>query len=337
MGIESPHLLIIIGSVILVFGSLLIVRVIKRIRHLGIVYDNMGVFGKIISFKILLVMLAGLFIAAAFANPYYAGSAKATASQCVDGAIVSDDSVSMGARAERGGQRRIDRTRIIAADLAEGLGCANIAVCEFTDKTFCRARFGSSHTQIMKTIKGFEIDAITGSGSEIGDTLSRVANEFPKDSDRPRFIFLISDGGEELTAEYYQLKFNSVLDHLHDNEITVVAIGVGEDYKVPVALVPPVDRNDKQETVEVDGEKYDVIYSRIEEGKLKHIAAKTDGLYIHESEFDSARVSSFITSSLGAKGLLRPATTSLSGAFIGAALGLLFIYGLFFRPSFRRK
>lgn len=342
MGIESPHLLAIIGLVMLVLGSALIVRVVKQIRSLGAVYGNTRIFKRVAFFKILLIMFAGLFIAVALANPYYIGSATANTLLYIDGVIVNDDSVSMGARAENGGQRRIDRAKLIAADLAEGLGSANIAVCEFTDKTFCRAKFGrakfgSSHTQIIKAIKGFEIDAITGSGSEIGDTLSRAANEFPGGSDRARFIFLISDGGEKFSAEYYQNKLNSVLDHLKDNEITVVAIGVGEDYYVPVALIPPVDPYGKQETVEIDGEKYDVIYSKLEENKLKHIAAKTGGLYIHESEFDSGKISFFISSSQDARGLVRPATTSLQGAFIGAALVCLFIYALFFRPSFRRK
>ncbi|MFY9457736.1 MAG: VWA domain-containing protein [Candidatus Spechtbacterales bacterium] len=338
MGIESPHLLAIIGLTTLVLGFVFIVWAIKRIRYLSVAYDNTGVFKRIIFCKVLLVMFAGLFIATALANPYYTGSATANTLQYMDGVIVNDDSVSMGARAERGGQRRLDRAKIIAADLADGLGHANIAVCEFTDRTFCRARFGSSHTQIIKTIKGFEIDAITGSGSEIGDTLSRVANEFPKDSDRARFIFLISDGGEELSAEYYQKKLDSVLDHLQDNEIAVVAIGVGEDYYVPVVLVPYVNSYGKQEiVVDVDDKKYEVIYSKLEENKLKHIAAKTGGVYIHEDEFNKERVSSFVAARLESSGLIRPATSSLSGAFIGAALVCLFIYGLFFRPSFRRK
>ena len=337
MGVESPRLLAIIGLPTLVLGAVFIVLAIKRIRSLGKVYGNIGVLGKIVSVKILLVMLTGLFIATAFANPYYTGSDEATTSLCIDGAIVNDDSVSMSAQAVRGGQRRIDRARIIAADLAEGLGCVNLAVCEFTDLTFCRARFGSSHSQILRTIKGFEIDAITGSGSEIADTLSRVANEFPKDSGRARFIFLISDGGEELSSEYYQNELNAVLDHLKDNEIIVVAIGVGEDYDVPVALVPQTNRYSGEKTVEIDDQKYEVVYTKLEENKLKHITARTGGSYIHESEFDIVIINSFIASSLGAKGLVRPATTSLSGAFIGAALVCLFIYGLFFRPSFRRK
>ncbi len=337
MGIESPHLLAIMGSVILVVTFIVIVLGIKRIRSLAIVYDNTRVLVKIVSLKILLIMFVGLFIAAAFANPYYTGSAKATALLCIDGAIVNDDSVSMSAQAVSGGQRRIDRARIIAADLAEGLGCVNLAVCEFTDLTFCRARFGSSHSQILRTIKGFEIDAITGSGSEIADTLSRAANEFPKDSDRARFIFLISDGGEKLSSEYYQDELNAVLDHLKDNEIIAVAIGVGEDYDVPVALVPQTNLFSREKIVEVDDKKYEVVYTKLEENKLKHIAARTGGLYIHESEFDSVRINSFIASSLGAKGLIRPATTSLSGAFIGAALVCLLMYGLFFRPSFKRK
>lgn len=337
MGIESPYVLAALGSVILVLGFVFIIRAYRQFKPLSALYDNPKVFRRTILLRFLLAVFIGLFIATAFSNPYYIGSAEASSSVCIDAIIVNDDSVSMSARAQNGGQRRLDRAKLIAADLAEGLGCVNIAVCEFTDKTFCRARFGSSHTQIIKTIKGFEIDAITGSGSEIDDTLSRVANEFPKDSDRARFIFLISDGGEELFAEYYQNELNSVLDHLADNKITVVAIGVGEDYNVPVALIPQVNRYSREETVEIDDKKYEVIYSKLEENKLKHIAAKTGGVYIHESEFARSKVSSFVASTLDARGLIRPVTTSLSGAFIGAALVCLFIYGLFFKPSFRRK
>jgi len=338
MGIEFPHLVIIIGSTILLIGLVCALQIVKQLRSFGVVYNSTGILKKTIFFKFCLVMLAGLFLAVAFSNPYYTGGAKAESSVCVDAIVLNDDSVSMTAHARGKDLSRIDRAKIIAFDLVKELGCANISVCEFTDKVFCRAGFGSSATLIQNIIEDFSADAISGSGSEIGSALVRLAIEFPEDSAEAKFIFLVSDGGEELSNDQDRKELNSALDHMLDNEITVMAIGVGEDYDVPVALVPIKDPYGiKKGDTEIDGTKYNIIRSKLEENKLKHIAAKTGGAYIHEDEFDASEFKSLVAFNLEGRGLIKPVTTSLSGVFIGAVLVCLFLYGVFFKPSFRKK
>jgi hypothetical protein len=337
MGIESPFLFLGLGLAVLIMCLVFAVRSARGIRAFAATYGNIGAFVKSFLFRFTLVALTGLFIAAAFSNVYYIGGKKAEASACIDAIILNDDSFSMTAKSDRDGPSRLERSQKIAYKLAEGLSCANIEVCEFTNRLLCRARFGSSHNAIANTIKGFGPDAITGSGSDIEGSLSRLVGEFPEDSKRPRFVFVLSDGGNALSSEYYLREFNLALEHLADSKISIIAIGVGEDYEVPVALVPRTNLYSKEETVEIDGQRYEVIRSKLEEAKLIHMAAKTAGLYIHEDEFSIDKINSFALSSLEEQGIIRPVTTSLAPVFGGAALVCLFLFGLFFMPSFRKK
>lgn len=339
MGIESPYLLVFIGLGILVLCPFVIVLIVKRTRSLGVVYGDTIVLLRAELFKLSLGVLVGLFVAVAFANPYYVGSAEANSTSCIDAIVLGDDSFSMTARTENGNPSRLERGKVIAAELVDNIGCANVAVCEFTSVTFCRAPFGSSNTEIHRTIEGFGADAITGSGSNIRNALNRLILEFPEESTRPKFIFLISDGGDDLTAAYYQKKLNDLLDHLVDSEISVTTIGIGEDYEVPVALIPiryAYNKSRDKRYKEIDGTIYEKIYSKLEENKLRHIAASTGGIYLHEDEFTTDKIKSSVEHRLVSSGILKPATTSLSNVFIGAALLCLFLHLVFFKPSFRK-
>ena len=129
MGIESPYPLIFIGSGILVLCPFVILLVIKRTRSLGVIYDNTSVLLKAELFKISLMVLAALFMATALANPYYVGSAEANSASCIDAIVLGDDSFSMTARTENGNPSRLERGKVIAAELVDNIGCDNVAVC----------------------------------------------------------------------------------------------------------------------------------------------------------------------------------------------------------------
>lgn len=339
MGIESPNLFFAFIPLAAFIALILIVRIRGLHTLLGRLYTNSGSLKSLSHKQLLLLSFVGILIVIALAGLHYVSSEEKETLTNVDAIIVNDDSFSFSAKDGPDGARRIDRSKEIARSLALSLTDANIAVCEFTSVTFCRASFGSPTSLLVQTIDRFEIEAITGSGSEITEALRRLANECPRESRRQCVIFLLSDGGEELTAEYYHRELDRNLQYLNDRNIKVIAIGVGGNEKVQLALRPLFTSQSEYEVIEIEGKWYEIVTTRLLEEKLKHIASATGGVYIHESKFREEEFADVLMSSLEQTGTLRQSTKSLSWIFVGFALLACFVYGLFFLdpPKFRKK
>lgn len=338
MHIDSPLLLIALGSCLFVILAALSFKSVRSIiAVLAPIYESTGRIARRFVLGKSLVILVGLAIVFGLAGLSYMGKAKALSAQDMDIMIVCDDSQSMSAKVAD--VSRMERCRAIATDVALRFQSANIAACEFTDKAFCRAPFGSSYSMVLRVIQDFDVEAISGSGSKVTYALKQLASQFPEGTTRGRVMFFISDGGEELGAEYYHRELDSVLEHLVDQGIVVIPIAVGESYPVPLALRPISGSRERYrgeyQTTTVQEQNYEILTSQLNETKLQHIAAKTRGIYIHEDEFQTRGIDVVLPAALDEAGILRPATQSLSWVFAVVALACCWVYMFFFEPSLR--
>jgi len=286
MHIESFPLLYAALTVLFLFVfRFLLWEYIPIKRSFGGIYDSTGPLVRRVLLRYLLMGTFVVGILLASSGPYIVGSKSTAATSTFELVLLVDKSISMTSR--------LERAKVLARGIVHKFPQANIAVCGFTAGAFCRAPLDSSIDSILRTIDTLAIDAITGSGSNINEALNSMSREFNLQGEEGRLLVLLSDGGD-VTGAYYRLELNGVLENLSDQRIHVVAVGIGEGTPIPVAR----DQQNK------------IIFSSLNEEKMKHIAERTGGLYVHETTLTEQNFS-LPTSLLSEAGVLRPTTTGI--------------------------
>lgn len=263
-------------------------------RSFGALYDSTAPIlrGVLVRYLLMCVLIVGILLA--LSGPYKVGSEGTAETATFDVVLLVDSSISM--------TKRLERAKALARGVVRKFPQANVAACGFTQGSFCRAPLGSSLDNILRTIDTLEIDAITGSGSNIVQALNSMAREFNLQSEEGRLLVLFSDGGDQ-TSPYYQRELRGVLENLSDHRIHVVTVGMGDSTPIPVARVPkrPVPGKEQE---------YTTVFSALNEENMKLIAEATNGVYMHETTLEEQDFS-FPTPLLRETGALRPTTTSL--------------------------
>jgi len=310
MGVESPLFLYAAPAfliLLIIFSVVWEYMPIKR--SFGRFYDSIGPLVRVVLSRYLFAGIGIVGILLALSGPYIVGSKSTSTASTFDLILLMDSSISMTGRVASNTPSRLERTQIITRDIVNQFPQADIAVCEFTNKIFCRAPFGSSRDVVLRTIDTLKPDANTGSGSRITEALNSMPREFSLSASEisggELTLVLLSDGGDSFTSAYLWNELDEVLENLSDYQIHVIAIGVGEYEPIPIALKP---------TRSVWGQgaqEYEVVFSALDEEKMKRIALKTDGTYIHEDELEEQGLS-FLSSFLSSTGAIKPEVISIA-------------------------
>src|SRR3989338_2896904 len=164
--------------VVVIFSAVFIFRAWLRAKELGELLPSYGfIFRRsLLRYFILTLVVVGLLIV--IAGPYRIGKGKEVSPASLQAVILVDTSLSMTARAEPGGTTRLIREAKIAKDLVSEYSDADLGLCEFTSKIFCRAPLGSEVGSILRILDVLIPDAITGSGSELTSALNRTMLQF---------------------------------------------------------------------------------------------------------------------------------------------------------------
>jgi hypothetical protein len=259
------------------------------------------------------MMVGGIvaLILGAVAQPYVPRPRLVPSAQDVYVAFLFDLSWSMSAKADKNGPSRIDRSKDIALSLLPIFNGGEVAVYGFTDRVGSFADFTQDYSFIRSTITHvIEVEAVSGSGSDIDKALIRVRQQFPEKTNKKKFIVFFSDGGDGDAHTFTELQ--KTTSFLKRDDIRVIAVGVGEVEGVVI------------------GEQYGKpVVSKMNERPLQFIAERTNGFYSRESNTKELlrSSSSFLAGALG-KGYEQD-TKDISGWFIGAAVGLLWVLWFF--------
>lgn len=315
---------ILFAPVVILFVLTFIFRAWLGARELGKILPSYGALFRRSLLRHFLLAAAVLGLLVVLAGPYRVGRGKEVSPTSLQAVILADTSLSMTAQADKNQPMRLLREAKIAVTFVNAYSDADIGLCEFTNKIFCRAPLGSEMSSILSITEVLSPDAITGSGSEITSALNYVMLQFAQSERQSdaRFIVLLSDGGDEFTSDYYWGELTKVLENLASQNVRVIAIGVGENYPVPVALEETGVQN-----------QYKVIYSQLDEAKMRYIAEYTGGVYLHESELAGRDISAILNPALVSAGALRPIKISLAWIPEIAVIGSLFLYLFFFRRN----
>lgn len=191
------------------------------------------------------------------------------------------------------GVGRIERERNIAVAL-DSFPYAYVAAYGFTDGAFSQSSFSRDHKNFSNTVQYLAaIEAVPGSGSDLGQALSDILVEL--DAECARFdkkqscLLVFMSDGENTGAN--ETLFDA-MGFAQAKGIKIVAIGVGEKEPVPI---PMYDEYGELLGYEKDarGNRY---LTKLDEATMQRIALGTGGIYAGENELGKAR--KFIESNL---------------------------------------
>lgn len=191
-----------------------------------------------------------------------------------------DESRSMAAEKELGSHNnRLERARVVMIKFTEAFPNLNVRIDGFTREVRSHLYWDAAYGDFVKTVNGVvAIEAVPTNGSDIGKTLKRMVDFFPKDS-KSKIIILLSDGEDRVRSGDLEIALQSA----HEKNVKIIAIGVGEPEG---AAIPIYGKNGKFLGYEKENGK--VFISYLNERLLEEIAQKTQGVYVREGNLEDA-------------------------------------------------
>ncbi len=200
-------------------------------------------------------------------------------------ACAIDESRSAAAENNKG-VGRIERERAIAINLCTSLPDLLVAAYGFTDRASSQSSFSKNYKHFRDTINYLAaIEAVPGSGSDLGYSLFNIAEELAQECQRlgkrSCLVVFASDGeniGKSATLA-------DALRFARANNIKVIAVGVGETESVPIPIYDEYGRLVDYEK-DSSGNRF---LTKLDEDTMRLIAEETGGIYVREDELDKAR------------------------------------------------
>ena len=219
-------------------------------------------------FKFILVMTAFIFLVLAAANPQKASTIGNKERKGADIMICLDVSNSM--LAQDLSPNRLERAKMAINQLISQLNGDRIGIVTFAGSAFTFLPLKSDYSTAKMFCDVIDTKLIDNQGTDIMQALQTAARGFgeKKTKNRSRTIILISDG-EDLEKQSEDLASEIAKE---DIVINCIGIGSSEGTKIPV-------KENGTETFKKDKDG-NIVITKLDEGTLKNIAAKTGGKYI---------------------------------------------------------
>ena len=164
---------------------------------------------------------------------------------------------------------RLARAKLAAQDLIMQLQGDRVGVLAFAGDAFLQAPLTVDYGAALDSIGDLDTNTIPRGGTDIASVIDEAAKAFGKGESEDRALILFTDG-EELDADGVAVARNQQGNF----RIFTVGVGTAEGSIIPVSS----DDGGTSFVKDPDGQ---IVKSKIDENRLKEIAAATDGFYTH--------------------------------------------------------
>ncbi|HEX4084642.1 MAG TPA: VWA domain-containing protein [Chthoniobacteraceae bacterium] len=164
---------------------------------------------------------------------------------------------------------RLTRAKFAAQDLIDSLEGDRVGLIAFAGTSFVEAPLTVDYSAVVNSINALDTNTIPRGGTNIASAIREAADAFGTGEGKSRALVLFTDG-EELEDDAVQ----AAKEVAGKFEIFTVGVGTREGSLIPV----PSDGGGTQFLKDDQGQ---YVKSKLDEEKLKQIAAATGGFYIH--------------------------------------------------------
>ncbi len=266
--IEILYLLFLIPVFVVLF--ILVLRskkkAIKRFGDLSVISQLMPMVSlKRHVYKFSIIMFSLIFIIIGIAGPQFGSKRQKIKRNGVEIVIALDVSNSMLATDIK--PNRLEKAKSSISRLVEKLGDDKIGLVVFAGEAYTQLPITTDYSSARLFLSGINTDIVPIQGTAIGSAINLASNSFTPESKASKAIVVITDG------ENHQDDAVMAAQAAKEKGIIVHTIGMGlpEGAPVPVKGQPGVFRKD------VNG---NVVVTKLDENKLKQIAAAGEGAYI---------------------------------------------------------
>lgn len=274
--ISAFYLLLVVPVIAALFiiCNMFVRKRLKKFGHPKFIVNLMPGLSKYMpSIKIVVALIASIFLIAALARPYTdLVQPEASVEENTSGIeimICFDVSNSMLASStdEPEGISRIQRAKFILEKLLNKLKNDKVGLIVFAGDAYTQLPVTSDFLSAKMFLNNLSVDAVPTQGTAIGAALEMAINSFSPDSDFKKAIILITD------AENFEDDALGVAKQAASAGIQIDVIGVGGDAPMPI----PVAEGSREYIVDQNG---DAALTKVDEQLGQHIAKAGKGEYI---------------------------------------------------------
>jgi len=217
--------------------------------------------------RFLLTLLGLAFAVVSLAQPRWGFTIREEPVKAADVFIAIDVSRSM--LADDITPNRLERAKLAAHDLIDGLEGTRVGLIAFAGTAFMQAPLTLDHGAVIDCINDLDTNIIPRGGTNIAEAINFAVERFGKGDKENRALILFTDGeeieGDTLTAARKQSE---------QMRIFTVGVGSAEGSLIPI-------RGSDGGTTFVKDSDGKVVKSRLDEQRLRQIAEISSGFYIH--------------------------------------------------------
>ncbi len=213
--------------------------------------------------KFILINLAFALAVIALANPRKPEGTSNVKRNGIDVMIALDVSNSMLAKDIK--PSRLDRSKQLIAKLIDKLSDDRIGIVVFAGRAYLQMPLTTDHAAAKMYLSSASPDVVPTQGTVIGDALKMCYAAFNTKEKKYKSIVLISDG------EDHDETADKITEALAGEGVTVNTVGIGSPEGTTIE-----DAATGQPKKDAEGK---MVVTKLNEGVLKNIAAKGNGLY----------------------------------------------------------
>jgi len=165
---------------------------------------------------------------------------------------------------------RLERVKLATQDLINELQGDRVGLVAFAGRAFLQAPLTIDYGAAVEAINDLDTSTIPEGGSNISEAIDLAVNTYGKSAIGNRALIIFTDG-EELKGDATKSSKAAA-----DAGVRIFTVGVG----TPEGSLIPISGQDGG-TAFVKDDKGQVVKSKLDERRLKEIAEKTGGFYLH--------------------------------------------------------
>ncbi|MCK4499480.1 VWA domain-containing protein [Candidatus Babeliales bacterium] len=275
VGLFIPLFAAIIAGAIYAFkANSQAIKKLAHKKHKTSLFRKSSQFRRIIKFILFAASLSAFFIG--FLQPQWGEKEQTITHEGRDILVALDISRSMLAKDIS--PSRLEFTKLKLRNLLDRLGPERLALVLFSGSAFVQCPFTGDFSAFKMFLDQVDTQSISSGTTAIDQALAKSMELFERcPSRKHKIILLITDG------EDFSLNFQSTVKQAQQNNVKVIALGIGTPEGAPV---PKIGFNGRQAGHELN-EDGSVALSKLNEPLLKEMAKTLGGKYIKTTYNDS--------------------------------------------------
>lgn len=229
---------------------------------------------KMKSFKVILLIIAMIFMVLGLANLQFGSKMEEVKSKGVDLVVALDVSNSMNS--EDLSPSRLGSAKRALEQLIGKLHNDRLGIVVFAGDAMVQLPITTDYSAAKMFLNNINPNVIAKQGTAIGTALELSAESFDFETPTQKAIIVMTDG------ENHEDDAIKVAKEIHEKGVIVHTIGMGSEKGGPI----PFYKRGKQVGFRTDQEGNTVI-SKLDEGMLKDIASAGDGVYVRATSSSS--------------------------------------------------